>query len=266
MTHDTDHLLATAVAAARAAGDLLLAAQRRRLDGEALTVDTKTTHTDPVSEADRSAERAIVQAILAARPDDGIVGEEDQGDRPGTTGLRWVIDPLDGTVNFLYGIPQWCVSIACEDADGALVGVVHDPSKDETFAAVRGGGARLGDRPLQVTDPVDLGRTLVATGFAYEPAVRRDQGRMAEDLLGVVRDLRRGGAAALDLAWVAAGRIDAYVEHGLAPWDWAAGKLLVTEAGGVVSPTTRSLGGQERDGLVAGGRRAHDALKAHLEG
>ncbi len=261
-TPDLTALLSLAEDVARDAGDLLRSYAERR----SLRTETKTSLTDPVSEADHAAERLITERLLAVRPDDGMLGEEDAADRAGTSGLRWVVDPLDGTVNFLYHHPQWCVSIACEDADGALVGVVHDPVRGETFTAVRGGGARLGERELAVTEVADLGRTLVATGFAYDPAVRRDQGRLAADLLGTVRDLRRGGSAALDLAWTAAGRVDAYLEHGLNPWDWAAGRLLVVEAGGVVTPHERVLGGEARAGMVAGGRVAHDLLLAWLDG
>lgn len=252
-------LLEPAVAAAAAAGELLLAYQRRRLD-----VTTKTSATDPVSEADHASEELIVGRLLEARPDDGILAEEEQANRSGTTGIRWVVDPLDGTVNFLYGFPQWCVSIAAQDDDGELVGVVHDPCRDETFAAARGAGARCGDLRLAVNAPGDLQQTLVATGFSYDPDLRVVQGRLAADLVGRARDIRRAGSAALDLAWVAAGRIDAYVEFGLSPWDWAAGRLLVQEAGGVVSTLHPELAGDTRTGLVAGGRAAHDHLAAWL--
>lgn len=266
MTHDLDHLLSTAVAAARSAGDLLLAAQQRRLDGEALRVDTKTTHTDPVSEADRGAERAIVARILQARPDDGIIGEEDQADRPGTTGLRWVVDPLDGTVNFLHHIPQWAVSVAVEDEHGPLVGVVHHPDADETFTAVRDGGAWLGERPLAVTDPGSLGETLLTTGFAYDQALRPGQLDAFARWGRAVRYVRRLGAAALDLAWVAAGRGDAYAEAGLHPWDWSAGTLLVTEAGGTVSHVDVDYGGVVRSTIVAGGPATHDRVVTLVAG
>jgi myo-inositol-1(or 4)-monophosphatase len=257
---DARALLELAVDVARDAGDLLASyAQRRHLG-----VETKTSATDPVSEADHAAERLITERLLAARPDDGMVGEEAADDRAGTSGLRWVVDPLDGTVNFLYRMPQWCVSIACEDERGAVVGVVHAPVHGECFTASRGGGAFLDGAELQVSDPPDLSRTLVATGFAYDPAVRADQGAMVGDLLTVVRDVRRGGSAALDLAWTAAGRIDGYLEHGLNPWDWAAGRLLVQEAGGVVSEVEAVLGGAARAGVVAGGRRVHDDLRDWL--
>ena len=266
MTHDTDHLLATAVAAARGAGDLLLAAQRRRREGEALAVDTKTTHTDPVSEADRGAERAVVAAILHARPDDGIVGEEDQGDRAGTTGLRWVIDPLDGTVNFLHHIPQWAVSIGLEDEHGPLVGVVHHPDAGETFTAVRGGGAWLGQQRLEVTDPGGLDEVLLTTGFAYDQALRPGQLDAFARWGRQVRYVRRLGAAAIDLAWVAAGRGDAYAEAGLHPWDWSAGTLLVTEAGGRVSHVDVDYGGEVRSTIVAAGPATHDRVLELLDG
>lgn len=246
-------LLDVAVAAARAAGDLLLRAQRDRATGETLTVDTKTTHTDPVSEADRAAERAIVETILGERPDDGIIGEEDQGDRPGTTGLRWVVDPLDGTVNFLRRIPQWCVSVAVEDDEGALAGVVHHPELDETFTATRGGGAWLGEQRLAVTDPPSLDQVLLTTGFAYDQALRPGQLDAFARWGRQVRYVRRLGAAALDLAWVAAGRGDAYAEAGLHPWDWAAGTLLVEEAGGRVVHTDVGYGDEVRSSVVAAG-------------
>lgn len=257
----TPQLLELAVRTAEAAGRLL-AEHRDRV----LTIDTKTSVTDPVSEADRASEHLITSRILDARPDDGILGEEDAANRRGSSGIGWVIDPLDATVNYLYGIPQWCVSIAAEDDDGALVGVVHDPVKNETFTAARGHGATRNGHALEVTRIADLGQTLVATGFAYDAAMRADQGHDIADLLPRVRDIRRAGSAALDLAYVAAGRLDAYIEFGLQPWDWAAGRLLVTEAGGRVTGHERTLGGRRRAGLVAGGPAAHDHLVAWLEG
>jgi myo-inositol-1(or 4)-monophosphatase len=193
----------------------------------------KSSVTDPVTDADRGSEALIRELLREARPDDAIVGEE--GDpETGDSGLRWVVDPLDGTVNFLYGIPLFCVSIACEDDAGALVAVVHDPLRDETFTASRGDGARLGERRLAVRPAVEPARALVATGFSYEEGRRVRQAAIAAQLLPRVRDIRRGGAAALDLAWLAAGRWDAFYEHGLQRWDRAAGELLVREAGGQV--------------------------------
>jgi myo-inositol-1(or 4)-monophosphatase len=254
---DPAGLRALAVAVACEAGDVLLEHRERTLQ-----VDIKTSATDPVTQADRASEDLIARRLLAARPDDGLLGEEDRANRRGSSGLRWVVDPLDATVNFTYRLPHWCVSIAVEDDEGPLAGVVHDPVRGEVFAAARGRGASLDDRPLHVSEVDDLHRVLVATGFAYDPAVRADQGRDVADLLGRVRDVRRGGSAALDLAYVAAGRVDGYVEFGLQPWDWAAGRLLVTEAGGHVSTHRRTLGGEVREGIVAGGPTAHDALAA----
>ena len=196
-------------------------------------LDSKTSATDPVSDADREAERAIRELLEAERPDDGLVAEE--GSRAdAASGRRWVVDPLDGTINFLYGFPAWGVSVALEDERGLALGVVHSPINGETFHAVRGEGAFVGDRRLRLGAPRALEQALVATGFSYEPARRAAQADVIRDLLPHARDIRRAGAAALDLAWLAAGRVDAFFERGLKHWDWAAGRLLVEEAGGVV--------------------------------
>ena len=213
--------------------------------GRTLEISAKSTPTDLVSEADVATERLIRDRIERARPDDAILGEEGD-DRPGTSGLRWVVDPLDGTVNFLFGIPQWCVSIACEDADGALAGVVYDPMRDETWAATRAGEATLDGRPIRAVHRDSLATALVATGFGYDAAVREAQARVVARLLPLVRDVRRLGAAALDLAWAAAGRYDAYYERGVSPWDVAVGTMLCAAAGLEV----RDL--PARDGLPAG--------------
>ncbi|MGF1647345.1 MAG: inositol monophosphatase family protein [Kineosporiaceae bacterium] len=253
---DAKSLQALAEQLAREAGELLLSYRAR----PGLRTSTKTSATDPVSEADHAVEQLISERLAATRPDDGMLGEEAAGNRAGTSGLRWVVDPLDGTVNYLYGIPQWAVSIAVEDADGAVVGVVHDPNRDETFAAQRGGGATLDGNRLAVTNPAALTAALVATGFGYEPDVRRDQARMIAELLPMVRDVRRAGSAALDLCWTAAGRWDAYVEFGIKPWDRSAGGLVVAEAGGTVSLWRMSLGGTLREGVLAGGAAVHEGL------
>ena len=210
-----------------------------------------------VSDADRAAEEAIAALLRSERPEDGIVGEEGSSIE-GTSGRRWVVDPLDGTTNYLYGFPQWAVSVALEDGAGALAGVVLDPVRGELFAAERGGGcscsriagesAAAARKPLRVRDGAELSRSLIATGFGYEAGWRAEQAAAAAYVLPRVRDVRRAGAAALDLAWLAAGRLDGYWERGLKPWDWAAGRLLVTEAGGAVA----ELEG-ERHGLVAAG-------------
>lgn len=265
MDTDPARLRALAVEAGVAAGELLLGYAADLADGADLGVDHKSSATDPVSAADGAAERAIVERLLGVLPDDGILGEEGAGQREGSTGRTWVIDPLDGTVNFLYGQPLWCVSIACVDRDGAVAAAVVHPPGGEVFSAARGQGAWLGDRRLAVTSPASLSRSLVATGFSYRAAVRSAWGRVAAQLLAEVRDIRRGGAAALDLAWVAAGRLDGYVEFALKPWDWAAGRLLVEEAGGRITEVSRELAGGQEPGLVAGGDLVHDALLVRVE-
>ena len=212
------------------AGDLLL----ERYGGPAQGVSSKSSETDLVSEADRASEAAILDLLMRERPSDGLLGEEGSS-RDGDSGRRWVIDPLDGTINYLYGFPAWCVSVALEDADGGLAGVVHDPLRDETFSASRGAGAFLNGNRVQVNSEEALDHALVATGFAYQAPVRAAQSELLTNVLPRVRDIRRAGAAALDLAWVAAGRLDAYFERGLKPWDWAAARLLIAEAGGAVA-------------------------------
>jgi myo-inositol-1(or 4)-monophosphatase len=215
--------------AARAAGAVLM----ERFGGPARGLGHKTSDTDLVSDADRDAERAIRELLEAERPEDGLIAEE--GSRhDAESGRRWVVDPLDGTVNFLYGIPHWAVSVAVEDAEGSLAGVVHDPVRNETFRAIRGGGCELNARPVRVREPQELERAMIATGFSDQEDRRAAQAEVAARVLPHVRDIRRAGAAALDLAWLAAGRLDGYYERGLSPWDWSAGRLLVTEAGGAV--------------------------------
>lgn len=250
-----DGLLALATEVAVAAGAVLADRQ-----GAAGTVTYKTTDTDPVSEADTASERLITQMLLAARPEDGLLGEEG-AERAGSSGLRWVIDPLDGTVNYLYGMPAYSVSVACEDADGAIVGVVHQPARDLTYSAVRGGGALANGRPLAVNDPVPLARALVGTGFSYDPEQRALQGAVLAQILPQVRDVRRVGSAALDLCMVAAGMLDAYYEDTTSHWDWAAGALIAREAGARVeiiddAPLAAgpALFASLRNALVAAGR------------
>jgi myo-inositol-1(or 4)-monophosphatase len=216
--------------AARAAGEVLLAYYGKTPEG----LESKTSITDPVSDADREAERTIRELLTGERPDDGLVGEEGsrvEGARPGR---HWIVDPLDGTVNFLYGLRTWAVSIALEDDEGLAVGVVYDPVDGECFSAVRGEGARLNGESIRVSACTALDRAMVATGFSYVAEERARQARLLLELLPRIRDLRRAGAAALDLAYVAAGRVDAFYERGLKRWDEAAGLLLVMEAGGVL--------------------------------
>jgi myo-inositol-1(or 4)-monophosphatase len=221
-----DELLDVAHAAARAAATELL----ERYGGPSRAVRAKSSPTDMVSEADVAAERAIRDLLTERRPDDAVLGEEG-GDAAGTSGVRWIVDPLDGTTNFLYGIPQWCVSVACEDAAGALAGVILDPLRDEAWDATRDGPARLNGEPVESSALEHLGGALVATGFGYDPGVRARQAAALEGVLPRVRDIRRGGSAALDLAAAACGRVDAYWERGVQTWDVAAGALICARAG-----------------------------------
>jgi myo-inositol-1(or 4)-monophosphatase len=216
---------------AREAGAQLLEA----FGGPAVAVESKSTPTVLVSAADKAAEELIVSRISAVRPDDGFLGEEG-ADEAGSSGLRWIVDPLDGTANFLFGIPQWAVSIAVEDTDGVVAGVVFDPPRGELWAAERDGPATLDARPVRCSRREELATALVATGFGYDAEGRRAQAASVAALLPEVRDIRRFGAAALDLAWCAAGRFDAYYERGVHRWDIAAGALVCERAGLTVEP------------------------------
>jgi myo-inositol-1(or 4)-monophosphatase len=230
-----------AEAVAREAGRQL----RVAFAGPGVNVQAKSSPTDLVSEADHAAERLIRERLSAARPGDGFLGEEG-GDEQGTTGIRWVVDPLDGTINFLFGIPQWAVSIACEDADGTLAGVIYDPMRDELWSAVRDGPPLLDGREIHASTRDDLATAMVATGFGYDAEVRRVQAEAVAGLLPRVRDIRRFGSAAIDLAWTAAGRYDAFYERGLNHWDRAAGELLCVRAGLAVrelAPAPPAAGG-----------------------
>jgi myo-inositol-1(or 4)-monophosphatase len=244
---EPEALLDVAVEAARMAGALLIERVRRGGEHE---ISSKSTPTDLVSEADLASERAIRELLAERRPEDGFVGEEG-GREGGSSGLSWVVDPLDGTVNFLFGIPQWCVSVAVRDEHATLAGAVYDPNRDELFTALRGGRSLLigpagaielhgrsaaqgtgagegGERP---EGDAELATAMVATGFAYGAHVRAAQARAIERLLPRVRDIRRVGSAALDLCWTAAGRYDAYFERAVKQWDIAAGALICEGAG-----------------------------------
>jgi myo-inositol-1(or 4)-monophosphatase len=250
---DVQELLDTAVAAARLGGELL---HERFQRGEQHGVASKSTPTDLVSEADLASEHAIRQLLAKRRPHDGFVGEE--GDEElGSSGLRWVVDPLDGTVNFLFAIPQWCVSVAVKRGEQTLAGAIYDPCREELFTAVRGEPAHLhkvggkqtqggqshdrrrdgeqahgqSARVLNGPPRRDLSTAMLATGFAYDARVRAAQGEAIAQVLPRVRDIRRFGSAALDLAWTAAGRYDAYFERTVKQWDIAAGVLICEAAG-----------------------------------
>jgi myo-inositol-1(or 4)-monophosphatase len=235
-------LLDVAHRAARAAAGELLPRWRK-----AHQVSTKTTATDPVTEADVAAEKAVRHLLARERPLDAILGEEG-GDTVGAgvgkgagvaSGLRWVVDPLDGTVNYMYGLPNFAVSVAVEDGEETLAGVVLDPVGGGWYGATRNGPALFfptgsrstGGEVMRCSSCIDLSQALVATGFAYDAAVRSAQGQTAAALLPRVRDIRRAGAAALDMAWAGAGHLDAYFERGVKPWDIAAGSLICARAG-----------------------------------
>lgn len=235
---DSDELMQLACDGARRAGKLLV----DRFRAPARGVDTKTSPTDLVSDADRESERLLLDLITSKRPDDAVLGEEGGG-RKGTSGITWVLDPLDGTVNYLFGIPVWSVSVAVRDEDGTFVAVVHDPNREETFTAMRDRGAWLDGVPIAVSRQSDVSQALVATGFSYEADVRAVQAEVVARLLPRVRDVRRAGSAALDFCSVACGRIDAYYESWLEAWDRAAGELIAREAGAAVSDLPPPKGG-----------------------
>lgn len=229
-----------AVDIAQEAGAL---ARQRRATGVALAA-TKSTLADIVTEADREVEALIRDRLRAERPGEGFLGEE-SGASEGATDITWVVDPIDGTVNYASGIPLYAVSIAVVQGDPdpdtwvALAGAVHAPVLGETFSAARDGGAQLDSRRIQVAEPSAAG-ALLATGFGYDPTTHAGDLATVGRVMPMARDLRRGGSAALDLSFVAAGRLDGYFERGLQPWDFAAGALLVQEAGGVFVRPDRS--------------------------
>jgi myo-inositol-1(or 4)-monophosphatase len=260
-------LVDLARAAAIEAGELLL--RRRRDSAESpgasgdrptardLGVATKSTPTDLVTEVDRAAERLVVGRLLDARPGDGLVGEEGAA-VDGSTGVRWLVDPIDGTTNFVYDLPGFAVSIAAEIDGRPAVGVVADPRHGEVYEAVRGRGALRNGEPVRPSGRGDLATALLATGFSYEPERRRRQAAVLVEVLPRVRDIRRLGAASVDLCAVACGRVDGYYEKGLSPWDHAAGALIAAEAGATVT---------DLDGAAASGRfclAATPALHAEL--
>lgn len=221
-----DELLLVASELARAAGDMALAGRKAGLQN----VQTKSTATDMVTEFDRASEKLIVEGMRERRPLDAIVGEEGAS-IAGTSGITWYIDPIDGTTNFLYDLPAWAVSIGAEDSNGPLAGVVYIPSLGEMFSATRGGGAFLNGEPIRCNTIADVSQALVCTGFSYSAEQRTIQAKRVSQFIHKIRDIRRAGAAAIDLCFVACGRIDAYFEENLHQWDIAAGILIAHEAG-----------------------------------
>jgi myo-inositol-1(or 4)-monophosphatase len=260
---DEQALLAVAREAASAAATELMS----RFGHAARGVHTKSTPTDPASDADLAAESAVRAVLGRLRPQDAVLGEEGGETGGGETGggeLRWVVDPLDGTVNYLFGIPAFVVSVACEDGSGTVVGVVFDPVRDEWFAATRSGPATLNGAQITSSDRKELATALVATGFAYDSALRARQATVVSRVLPRARDIRRLGSAAMDLTWCACGRWDAYYERGVNAWDVAAGALIAAQAGLEVRDLPAADG--EPPGLLVAPRGFVDELYALVTG
>jgi myo-inositol-1(or 4)-monophosphatase len=226
-----EQLLAIAVPVAREA-----AATARRMRAEAITdVDTKSTRTDVVTAADLAVERQVINSLRSARPGDGVLGEEFGEADPEPGAVRWILDPIDGTVNYLYGIPAYAVSLAAEVGGVVVAGVVINAANGDEWTATRGGGAWRDGRRLRCSAGTELAQALVGTGFGYDAKRRAHQGVVLAGLITRVRDIRRIGAAAIDLCGVGEGILDAFYEKGLNPWDHAAGGLVATEAGATVA-------------------------------
>jgi myo-inositol-1(or 4)-monophosphatase len=262
-------LEALAVSAAREAGRFIVQERPRGMG----VLDTKSSVNDIVTVMDGRSEELLRAHLLGARPDDAVLGEED-GASSGTSGITWVIDPIDGTVNYLYEIPAYCVSVAAVVGDAAtagawrpVAGAICNPLTGEVFHARAGGGARVlagdDDTEIRANTVEVLLQSLVATGFGYRPEVRARQGLVVTALLPEIRDIRRAGSAALDLCAVASGRVDAYYEAGLNPWDLAAGWVIATEAGALVTGLRGVAPGEAA--VVAAGPGIHGALLARLE-
>jgi len=251
-------LLELAERAARAAGEVI-----RSGFGSAASV-THKGEVDLVTEVDRAAERQIIPLIRAAHPDHAILAEE-SGQHPGAKDTRWLVDPLDGTTNFAHGHPHLCVSIAAETCGQLEVGVVYDPLRREMFRCARGRGASLNDRPIRVSTTLALESALLGTGFPYDRRVRAAEYLvLVEAILRRAQGIRRAGSAALDLCYVAAGRLDAFWEAKLQPWDVAAGRLMVEEAGGLVTSVDGALHTLDSGDIVASNGALHAELLAAL--
>ena len=251
-----DELLGHARAVALACARLVVDERPRDLG-----VDTKSTPTDVVTLMDRRSEELARRELRARRPADGSLGEEGL-DAVGSSGITWVVDPIDGTVNYLYDLPGWAVSVAAEAGGETVVGVVTVPRFGETFSAVRGRGATRNGVPIHVSGCRELSQAMVATGFGYAAARRARQAAVLATVLPQVRDIRRFGAASVDLCSVACGRVDGYYERGLQPWDLAAGGLVAREAGARVTGLAGAPAGA--DLVLAAGPGLHAALDALL--
>jgi myo-inositol-1(or 4)-monophosphatase len=246
------------------AAALVRRAWEEMLAGRAVEVGTKTSETDVVTAVDHESERLVRSRLEGLRPGEPVLGEEGGGDT-GAEGISWVVDPIDGTVNFLYGFPFFAVSLAAQIDGVPVAGAVVEPVSGRHWTGVRGEGAWLDGRPLRAGRPERLELALVSTGFAYRAERRRRQSRFVSGLLERVRDIRRPGSASLDLCTVAAGWVDGYVEHGLKRWDWAAGALIATEAGAVVSVPGEDPELGPDATLAAAPTIAHDLRSAAIE-
>ena len=251
-----EELLILAESIARKAGALLMNRPPK------FDLDEKSGVFDFATQMDHESEKLIVAEILSARPDDGLIGEEG-ANRKSASGVTWVIDPIDGTVNYLYDIPGWCISIGAKDKDGALVGVVFSPATNSLWKASRGNGAYLNDVKISCNDPVALNRALVGSGFAYDIEKRKIQAALIERLLPEIRDLRRLGACAVDICHVASGSLDAYFEAGVNEWDYAAAGLIATEAGAVIS-IDKGIWNGEKNMVIVAGPALHPVLSAQI--
>jgi myo-inositol-1(or 4)-monophosphatase len=258
---DLDDLLDLATRAARQAGILI-----KEAPNHALQTATKSSPTDFVTKMDRASEELIRQIILTARPGDGMIGEEGTS-KLSHSGVSWLVDPIDGTTNYLRGLPNYSISIAAMSEKETLIGVVYDPTLDETFAAIRGHGVTLNGTPIKCSKTA-LAESIIATGFSYSSAQRARQAEVLRSVLPSVGDIRRPGSAAVSLCWVACGRLDAFYETGLQPWDYAAGSLIAQEAGVDVHGAERILARSEliiasSPTVTAGLRKILDAATGH---
>ena len=238
---------------AREAGQLL------RDRPSKFTLDQKSGLHDFATQMDHKSEALITERIRSARPDDGLLGEEGAA-QESRSGFTWVIDPIDGTVNYLYGIPGWCVSIAVKDGEGFAVGVVYSPMTEMLWKAARGHGAFLNDEKIHCNDPVEINRALLGTGFAYDITRRNSQATLVKDLLPQIRDIRRLGACAVDISMVGSGQLDGFLEAGVFEWDIAAACVIATEAGARVN--RRKVWGQKKEFIIVAGPALHADLEA----
>ena len=250
-------LLGLAEQTAKAAGELISNRPKK------FELDQKSGVFDFATQMDLASEALIIEKISKARPNDGFLGEEGSS-KESTSGFTWVIDPIDGTVNYLYGLPGWCVSIAVRDEKEFVAGVVYSPATNSLWKASKGGGAFLNDEKISCNDPVALNRALIGTGFAYDVARREEQARIVSNLLPKIRDLRRLGACAVDISLVASGALDGYFEAGVNEWDYAAAGLIAREAGALLT-LREGVWGDKRLMVICSSPSLHYELLAALD-